>query len=86
MKTKITTAAVLITVVIFMTSCGSKTSESKKENTTTGESVHIMYQCPMKCEGEKMYDKPGSCPVCKMDLEKVEANHEHHDHDTTHQH
>jgi acetolactate decarboxylase len=25
----------------------------------------------MKCEGEKTYDKPGSCPMCKMDLKKV---------------
>jgi len=30
------------------------------------------YQCPMKCEGDKTYDKPGSCPTCKMDLAKVE--------------
>ncbi len=26
------------------------------------------YYCPMRCEGDKMYDKPGSCPVCGMDL------------------
>jgi Cu+-exporting ATPase len=38
----------------------------------------------MKCEGEKMYDKPGQCPVCNMDLEKVEEMHEHHEHDSTH--
>jgi Zn-finger nucleic acid-binding protein len=25
----------------------------------------------MKCEGDKMYDKPGKCPVCKMELKKV---------------
>ncbi|HEU0136328.1 MAG TPA: heavy metal-binding domain-containing protein, partial [Flavobacterium sp.] len=28
------------------------------------------YYCPMHCEGEKVYDKPGSCPVCGMNLEK----------------
>ena len=30
----------------------------------------------MKCEGEKTYPKPGSCPVCKMDLQHIvpEAN------------
>jgi Cu2+-exporting ATPase len=27
-----------------------------------------IYYCPMHCEGEKTYDKPGSCPVCGMDL------------------
>nr|WP_235985810.1 heavy metal translocating P-type ATPase [Mucilaginibacter segetis] len=26
------------------------------------------YYCPMHCEGEKTYDKPGNCPVCGMDL------------------
>jgi Cu(I)/Ag(I) efflux system membrane fusion protein len=29
------------------------------------------YLCPMKCEGEKAYDKPGNCPVCGMKLEKT---------------
>ncbi len=31
------------------------------------------YQCPMKCEGEKTYHEPGSCPVCKMDLKPIEV-------------
>lgn len=26
------------------------------------------YYCPMHCEGEKIYNKPGDCPVCGMDL------------------
>ncbi len=26
------------------------------------------YYCPMHCEGEKVYDKPGNCPVCGMHL------------------
>ncbi len=30
-----------------------------------------VYQCPMKCEGDKTYDKPGTCPVCKMDLKQI---------------
>ncbi len=31
------------------------------------------YYCPMKCEGDKTYEKPGDCPKCGMDLvpEKV---------------
>lgn len=28
------------------------------------------YYCPMHCEGDKHYDKPGQCPVCGMDLVK----------------
>lgn len=84
MKKQITTAALLLTAVMFFASCGNQSSESKKENTTTEQTANAKYQCPMKCEGEKMYDKAGSCPVCNMDLEKVEAKHEHHDHDSTH--
>lgn len=48
MKTKITTTIMLLTAVMFMASCGSKTSESKKENTTTEQTANVMYQCPMK--------------------------------------
>lgn len=29
------------------------------------------YFCPMHCEGDKLYPKPGNCPVCGMNLEKV---------------
>lgn len=29
------------------------------------------YYCPMHCEGDKTYDRPGNCPVCGMNLEKV---------------
>jgi len=29
-----------------------------------------IYYCPMRCEGDKTYDKPGDCPVCGMHLNK----------------
>ncbi|MGJ1453097.1 heavy metal-binding domain-containing protein, partial [Sphingobacterium spiritivorum] len=35
------------------------------------------YYCPMHCEGDKVYDAPGSCPVCGMFLvatEKPDTN------------
>lgn len=35
------------------------------KNETSG-----VYYCPMHCEGDKTYDKPGHCPVCGMDLLK----------------
>jgi len=31
------------------------------------------YYCPMHCEGDKMYEKPGDCPVCGMHLIKEES-------------
>jgi heavy metal translocating P-type ATPase len=41
------------------------------------------YICPMHCEGDKVYDNPGTCPVCNMYLVKVEDDKkgkEHHHH------
>ncbi len=41
-------------------------------STTNSNAEEVTYQCPMKCEGEKTYYKPGSCPVCNMDILKLE--------------
>ena len=35
--------------------------------------VPATYQCPMKCEGDKTYPKPGDCPVCHMKLKQKEV-------------
>lgn len=37
-----------------------------------------MYQCPMKCEGDKVYDDSGSCPVCGMHLKGITTDCENH--------
>lgn len=37
----------------------------KRQNNNPGK-----YYCPMFCEGDKVYDKVGDCPVCGMDLVK----------------
>lgn len=41
-----------------------KTPASKPVSRNSGG----MYYCPMRCEGDKTYDKPGNCPVCGMNL------------------
>lgn len=43
---------------------------SCKESKAKQELAEI-YQCPMKCEGEKTFDRPGSCSICKMDLQLI---------------
>jgi len=58
MKKFLVICALLVSTSAFLTSCGS--SEAK-----------TAYQCPMKCEGDKTYDKPGTCPMCKMELKEV---------------
>ncbi len=42
-----------------------KEEKLKLKSTEKGSGV---YYCPMHCEGDKTYDKPGDCPVCGMDL------------------
>ncbi len=79
----------MLAIVILFLACGSKsgtqqTDQSTTEQTvadTTGasKSMTARYLCPMKCELEKTYDKPGKCPKCGMDLKKLE-NHEGHEH------
>jgi Cu2+-exporting ATPase len=44
-----------------------KTSKDKSEKSPLQEKGGSFY-CPMHCEGDKTYDKPGDCPVCGMDL------------------
>ncbi|GAA4298582.1 heavy metal translocating P-type ATPase [Aestuariibaculum suncheonense] len=41
--------------------------EPKKKEKPKGKGTGVFY-CPMHCEGDKTYDKPGDCPVCGMDL------------------
>jgi Cu2+-exporting ATPase len=42
-------------------------SQEKKVVRPKGKGNGTFY-CPMHCEGDKIYDKPGDCPVCGMDL------------------
>ncbi len=49
--------------------------------TTLQKYVPKVYQCPMKCEKEKTYDKPGKCPKCGMDVQDVKS---HTDHEAKH--
>lgn len=75
MKTVIT--ASIIVMAFLFTSCGNSSNE---KTNATEQAKTAMYQCPMKCEGEKMYEEKGTCPVCGMDLELVSNNHHEHKH------
>ena len=61
-----------VSIVILMIgatvlgACGG----SEKKPPTPAEVTRDQYQCPMKCS-DQLFDKPGKCPVCDMDLEKV---------------
>jgi len=44
-----------------------KKAEKEKKPQNNQEGTGTFY-CPMHCEGDKTYSKPGDCPVCGMDL------------------
>ncbi len=54
-------------------------SEQKQNNSA-------LYQCPMKCEGEKVYNALGNCPVCNMHLVPLEEINKHAGHHHAHDH
>ena len=47
--------------------------ENAEEHDHGYEMAMTAYQCPMKCEEDKTYTEEGACPVCKMDLKKIEV-------------
>ena len=46
--------------------------KKKKDKQKASSSNEGDYYCPMLCEGDKKYHKPGNCPVCGMHLVKEE--------------
>lgn len=82
-KTILIAAGIAMSSIIF-SACNNS---AKQENSAPAEQMvsEEIYQCPMKCEGDKTYDKPGQCPKCNMDLAKVEAGHTMENHEG-HQH
>jgi len=57
----------LLTLLLFCISFTSCNTNSK-----TADNSETVYQCPMKCEGEKTFASMGNCAVCKMDLKALE--------------
>ncbi|MGN7808286.1 heavy metal translocating P-type ATPase [Flavobacterium sp. 22076] len=51
--------------------CSSKKEHSHHDHAKKAAIPHNatgVFYCPMHCEGDKTYNKPGDCPVCGMDL------------------
>jgi len=49
------------------------THENHQHDKSQAAKSQDKYYCPMRCEGDKTYDKPGDCPVCGMHLNKEES-------------
>ena len=57
--------------VVAKKTCCSVAHAHNHEPKSNPKIVAGKYYCPMFCEGDKMYDKAGDCPVCGMDLVKA---------------
>lgn len=57
----------ILVITTLSTGCGNN---DQKPAATPAQTTKEQYRCPMKCTDE-LFDKPGKCPVCDMDLEKV---------------
>lgn len=77
-------------MVLAFVACSEQPKPATTTETTSTTSAPqdepSVFYCPMKCEGDKTYDKPGQCPVCGMDLVALEhsqeeaGSHEGHNH------
>jgi Cu2+-exporting ATPase len=47
---------------------GNHMKHHHEHNYERSPKASVRYYCPMLCEGEKTYNKPGNCPVCGMHL------------------
>jgi hypothetical protein len=63
MKTKTLSIAIL---ALFAFACGSKSEHEENQENRVSE---VKYECPMGCT-DQVFNQPGKCPECEMDLVK----------------
>ncbi len=64
--------SIIIALGAIFASCNN-TSNNKKATSlvVASDTAIVKYQCPMKCQGDTAYTSAGQCPVCEMDLAKL---------------
>jgi hypothetical protein len=75
MKNMLIAGLALVLSVVAFSACKNDHSKHQSQTTETA-APGTKYICPMNCEKGKTYDQPGSCPVCNMDVEPVQAGAE----------
>lgn len=58
----------MVMAVLSFTAANAQSSKVKANKIPADTAA---YQCPMKCEGSKTYNKAGKCPKCGMNLKVV---------------
>lgn len=94
MKKVLIVLVLMLSTSIILVSCKEDKKDSKEETEMHQDhaadkadmAMNTVYQCPMDCEKGKTYDSAGACPVCAMDLKKIEKEGEHkHENGEVHQ-
>ncbi len=62
---KVKSILIVLLCFVALTSC-------KNDKSNSAITEQVVYQCPMKCEGKKTYNHSGNCPVCNMDLKRID--------------
>jgi hypothetical protein len=66
---------ILVLAFLLFVQCQSGKQQSseaaEKSQKVETSSQTTLYACPMKCEGDKTYSEPGTCPLCEMELEPL---------------
>lgn len=68
----------ILALAVFA-SCGNQ-DRTATPLEVASDTASVKYHCPMNCQGDTSYTTAGQCPVCKMDLEKIEGTHGEHEH------
>ncbi len=87
MKRKIINQSLAIVFTVFSFQACSQNDKPKEAGKSDQSEVaaNSTYACPMDCEKGKVYQEPGKCPVCEMDLILVESiKNNEHDHEENH--
>lgn len=62
---------IILSMAIAIFCFTATTAQSTESKTNKATADRTVYQCPMKCEGGKTYDKAGKCPKCNMNLKAI---------------
>ena len=68
MRNNILSTGLLLFSLTMFTACGGEQKQNSEQTEVNQEQAGL-YTCPM--HPEVTSDKPGTCPKCKMNLEKV---------------
>jgi hypothetical protein len=72
MRNKNIWLSIIVTTTILVACNNSKENPSRKKLEVAAANASIKFQCPMECESDTSYTTSGNCPVCNMELQRMD--------------